>query len=353
MEQAGDQRQVWLTELGWSTQAALGGPPPVSPEQQAENLVGALRLTSREYRWVTAVFVWNLNFAIITPPEDEKSGFGILNGDWSPRPAYLALQTYLNRQAQEREQLGPRFSPDAPYRAGWELTVEGKARTTPVLGRGGTIYVASDPGLLYAIAPAGGLRWVFRAPGATRDAPATGSDGTLYLGDESGALTALSPAGRVLWQLVLTGGIRGTPQLDRDRLYVATQNGELLSLSLAGEVIWRSSLGSPAAPPMSHDGTVYLGTQAGDVVALSSDGSIRWRTSVGQPIAAAPALAQLPDGSARLLIGDAAGFLSCFDAVSGVELWRTHIVARVESPTLTRDSPLITAPPLVTLGEMV
>ena len=44
--------------------------------------------------WVAGIFVWNLNFATLPdlPLADEKPPFGILNRDWTPRPAYLALQ---------------------------------------------------------------------------------------------------------------------------------------------------------------------------------------------------------------------------------------------------------------------
>jgi hypothetical protein len=42
------------------------------------------------------MFVWNLNFAIPWNAEGnllhEQASFGVLNGDWSPRPAYTALK---------------------------------------------------------------------------------------------------------------------------------------------------------------------------------------------------------------------------------------------------------------------
>jgi hypothetical protein len=42
------------------------------------------------------MFVWNLNFAIPWNAEGnllhEQASFGVLNGDWSPRPAYIALK---------------------------------------------------------------------------------------------------------------------------------------------------------------------------------------------------------------------------------------------------------------------
>ncbi len=45
------------------------------------------------YPWIGAMFVWNLNFNALPDisPTDEKRPFIILNPDFSPRPAYIAL----------------------------------------------------------------------------------------------------------------------------------------------------------------------------------------------------------------------------------------------------------------------
>jgi polysaccharide biosynthesis protein PslG len=91
-----DQRQVWITEVGWSISKAPGAPaPPVTRRQQGDFLVAALRYTKANYPWVSAIFVWNLNFAVTGRPDDEKSTFGLLDPDWTPRHGYLALQDYL------------------------------------------------------------------------------------------------------------------------------------------------------------------------------------------------------------------------------------------------------------------
>jgi hypothetical protein len=37
------------------------------------------------------MFVWNLNYAAVVGPEDEKAGFSLVRADGSLRPAYLAL----------------------------------------------------------------------------------------------------------------------------------------------------------------------------------------------------------------------------------------------------------------------
>lgn len=95
MEQRNDQRPVWITEFGWTTENQAEGyeyGANVTEEDQAEYLVGAFAWAREHWPWTTGMFVWNLNFAVIAPPEDEKSPWGVVNPDWTPRPAYEALR---------------------------------------------------------------------------------------------------------------------------------------------------------------------------------------------------------------------------------------------------------------------
>lgn len=111
MQQYGlGDHQVWVTEFGWATQNTSPGfefGNQVSYEQQADYIVGAIRQANEQYPWVGNMILWNLNFgplkASIGEPMHEQASFSILNGDYSPRPAYLAIQRYLgDLQAQAR-----------------------------------------------------------------------------------------------------------------------------------------------------------------------------------------------------------------------------------------------------------
>jgi hypothetical protein len=103
MERYGmDKHQVWITEFGWATPNSSPGfefGNQVSFEQQADYIVGALRRSKEQYPWVGAMFLWNLNFAILRArsgqPRHEQASFGILNANGSPRPSFLAIQRYL------------------------------------------------------------------------------------------------------------------------------------------------------------------------------------------------------------------------------------------------------------------
>ncbi len=110
MEQAGmGDRKIWITEMGWATANTTPGyeyGQHVSFEQQAAYLKDAVRRTADEYgAWVGAVFIWNLNFAVLWGeqgnPQHEQAAFGLLNPDWSPRPAFSAIQNVLHAMKQQ------------------------------------------------------------------------------------------------------------------------------------------------------------------------------------------------------------------------------------------------------------
>lgn len=88
-------KQIWLTEFGWTTaNQAAGYEYGVnnSEEDQAAYLVRAFEIARQEWPWMGIMFVWNLNYSVVTDPADEKHPWAVLNADWSPRPAYEALK---------------------------------------------------------------------------------------------------------------------------------------------------------------------------------------------------------------------------------------------------------------------
>ena len=94
--------QIWITEFGWATANTSPGfefGNQVSDQQQADYIVGAMRRTKEQYPWVGNTFLWNLNFGPLKAsqgePTHEQASFSILNGDYSPRPSYWAIQQYI------------------------------------------------------------------------------------------------------------------------------------------------------------------------------------------------------------------------------------------------------------------
>jgi LysM repeat protein len=91
--------RIWATEFGWGSLEGLGGSPQAGYEfvsynslsDQANYLTQAFSL-ARSYSFVGAMFVWNLNFCPVAGAGAEQCYWGIVQPDWSPRPAYDALK---------------------------------------------------------------------------------------------------------------------------------------------------------------------------------------------------------------------------------------------------------------------
>jgi hypothetical protein len=87
-------KKIWFSEFGYCS----GATPPagyeyctyLTPQNQADFLVKAFA-KARTLDYVAGMVVWNLNFQQVVPSTDEKWGFGVLNADGTPRPAYAAL----------------------------------------------------------------------------------------------------------------------------------------------------------------------------------------------------------------------------------------------------------------------
>ncbi|HEX9370122.1 MAG TPA: hypothetical protein VF897_03920 [Roseiflexaceae bacterium] len=95
----GDMK-IWITEFGWATPnntPGYGFGNNISYEQQADWIVRAFQMGRYDYSpWVGGMFLWQLNFAVPWRANGnemhEQASYGVLNGDWSPRPSYLAIQ---------------------------------------------------------------------------------------------------------------------------------------------------------------------------------------------------------------------------------------------------------------------
>jgi uncharacterized protein YraI len=87
-------KRIWPTEFGWAVGPAVNGSYAYandnSFEEQAAWTVEAYQMM-RNWGWVGPAFLWNLNFRVVSDGS-EKAQWGIVRNDWSPLPAYQALQ---------------------------------------------------------------------------------------------------------------------------------------------------------------------------------------------------------------------------------------------------------------------
>ncbi len=99
----GDDKPMWATELGWTSCRLKAAGHEFcldnSEEQRARYLVEALEMLETQYPYFQAVFLWNLNFRSIVPETDQKWGYGLINPDNTPTPAYSAVRDFRARAA--------------------------------------------------------------------------------------------------------------------------------------------------------------------------------------------------------------------------------------------------------------
>lgn len=323
-----DPRQVWLTEYGWTVTTAQGAAPPVTEQQQSTYLVDALWFVRQRYPWVGAIFVWNLNFSVIAPPDDEKTTYSILNPDWSIRPAFVALQNNVNAlQDVDR----PPFVPEnATHHYTWSFPGRGSMQSTPILSPDGTIYIVSDPGTLYAINPTGLLQWNFDASGVVNAPPTRAPDGTLYLGDSGSLLTALNPDGTVQWVARLISPARGSPIHISNRVVVATTVGQISAFDTQGREIWTHDLEAESTPlALTSDGALLVMDATGTATRLNRDGQVDWRIPLGNEFWSAP----VPDSSGSVYVVTVGGRILSLDA-RGLVRWTSDLNVPVVAPPL-------------------
>ncbi len=85
------EKDVWLTEFGYSTTTQDGG---VTPQRQAAFLRKAYRYVER-FPWVKALFWYSARNSPFDEDADTYEGrFGLLTTDWRPKPSYSALRSY-------------------------------------------------------------------------------------------------------------------------------------------------------------------------------------------------------------------------------------------------------------------
>jgi outer membrane protein assembly factor BamB len=176
------------------------------------------------------------------------------------------------------------------------LGVNDHCLASPAIGPGGTIYAATQPGLLYAVSPEGSPLWTFDLAnagfsGTLRSSPAIDAEGSVYFGINTGnpssAFFALNSDGTLKWKFEPSDLPDDVPSTHFD-IY--------------------------SSPALGSDGGVYFGQEFGRVYSLkSSDGSLIGMATTNSGITwSSPAI----DSKGVLYISDLSGRVYAFQTGS-------------------------------------
>jgi outer membrane protein assembly factor BamB len=158
-----------------------------------------------------------------------------------------------------------------------------------VLGADGTIYIASDAGILHAIDPATGKdRWTYDAHATTHTdlsvSPLVLPDGTILYPTPGSELVALSASGKPLWIQALPGRPTSPVSTNGTRVYVGDGNGGVSAIDVSQgrhRLVWTVNTGGVSYASVVADGAGHVYTTSGStLVAVADRGTsagIAWR----------------------------------------------------------------------------
>ena len=226
----------------------------------------------------------------------------------------------------------------------WTAATGGAVRSSPAVA-GGTVYVGSDDGKLYAFDAAGLFncsagpprtclaRWVTTTGGIIRSSPAV-SNGVVYVGSDDAGLYALNATtGQVIWKTITGAAVRSSPAVASGVVYVGSDDKAVYALDTAtGAVLWRTATGAAVrSSPAVANGVVYVGSDDAGLYALNATtGQVIWKTITGAPVQSSPAV---PNGVVYVGSDDAKVY--ALDAPTGAVLWTAPM------PSVVRSSPAL------------
>jgi len=266
-----------------------------------------------------------------------------------------------------------------PFRVEWTFRAHHLIEFPPAVAYG-RVYVANNPGTLFAVsAKTGRIGWRFTSGRCTAASPAvsnrlvyeaflnkapcnqkpgsrgidgevvaleakTGAviwrhrigpsetsplvaDGMVYVGDWNGWVYALdAKTGREVWKFRTGGEVKGALTLSGRRLYVGSYDHHVYALAArTGRLIWRGSSqerlggrGTFYSTPAAAYGRVYIGSTDGKVYSFgATTGELRWSQSTGGYVYGSPAVWQR-----RILVGSYSGRFFSLDAATGDIQWQ-------------------------------
>lgn len=221
----------------------------------------------------------------------------------------------------------------------WSVATGDTITASPAV-ENGTVYFGTAGKTLYAVSAANGSTiWTYNGVKEITMSSPTVHDGVVYIGDKSGTVHAVNAdTGKKVWKAnAAAGEVRSTPAVADGSVYVADKNGNLYRLDATdGSVDWSTSRGSEylKSSPMIHNGSVIIG-EKGDGKVQSFDigtGDIHWSRSFGSEVRATPSV-----WNGTVTVGTKGGTLYGLDATDGSTIWTVSMDSEIKSSTPVAD----------------
>jgi outer membrane protein assembly factor BamB len=171
----------------------------------------------------------------------------------------------------------------------------------------------------------GAVRWR-RTIGPSETSPLV-ADGLVYVGDWNGYVYAFEArTGRQVWTFRTGGEVKGGLAFDGGRVFAGSYDHHVYALAArTGRLIWRASAqqglfsqGTFYSTPAVAYGRVYIGSTDGKVYSFgAASGKLRWSRSTGGYVYGSPAV-----WNERILVGSYSGRFSSLDAATGDVRWQ-------------------------------
>ncbi len=230
----------------------------------------------------------------------------------------------------------------------WTFDAGGPVQSSPVIF-GGSLFIGSDSGRLFALSPPTGRELWNRSFGefSTVQSTAAAHGNSLFVGCQNGSGSGLfaldATDGSVLWSIPDDTGIVASPAFLDGVVYSASLNGTVLAANATtGEVLWQTACeGDIWSSPALDESCLYVGTPAGRLCSLWQDeGSERWNLTYpeGWTVYSTPAVSGGVVYGAFSNYGLLAGELVAVNASTGAVMWKHFSEGVYSTPAVTENA---------------
>jgi len=236
-----------------------------------------------------------------------------------PTPSGASAQWLMFRRGVEHSGVAEEALP-LPLEKRWEFATGGPINMSSPAVVGGTAYIGSQDGKLYAVDIATGRqRWAFNAGGRIESSPAV-AQGVVYFGAHNGKVYAVDAVrGEKLWEFATGDKVESSPAVIDGVVYIGSDDRRLYALDAAtGRQKWafqaeQRIFSSPAVVA----GTVFVGGDDSKLYALDvSTGAKRWEFLTGWGVGSSPTVAR-----GTVYVGSLDNKVYALDAQAGAKRW--------------------------------